>query len=243
LVRKKSRLEAFLSFNRYRKRWGAAKYAKADLDYERMKRQRVEESPELHKSGKQKSLDDHMANLRLEFKGQPELLFYHAQLIVLMRRDYNLRETYQQFKSLWENEADFLIAHLDLRWLISATDSFADLDEDIGVRAIAMIASSLANTIKIYETDRFIHGGDEHPVEPEKIEQTQRAPKHRFDGMYLFKVGSDDTLRNMRWRLEPFFRHGIVGQIAKAVYDRIQDNDTAYRRLRALHNRDRTGWW
>lgn len=243
MVRKKSKLEALLSFNRYRKRWGAAKYAKLDQDYAGMKQRLIEDSDREHRSGKQKSLDDHMANLRLEFKGQPELLFYHAQLIVLMRREYNVRETYQQFKTLWENEAPFLTAHLDLRWLISASDSIADLDEDLTARAIAMIGSSLANTIKVYETDRFIHGGDERPVSQEAIEQTQGAPMHRFNGMYLFKVGTDDTLRNMRWRLDPFFKQGIAGAIAKAIYDRLQENDTAFSRLRALHHRDRSGWW
>ena len=64
-----------------------------------------------------------------------------------------------------------------------------------------------------------------------------------FSGLSCFTVGTDDTLRNMRWRLDPLMEKGPVGLILKTVFDRLQVEDTAYARLRALHHRERTGWW
>jgi hypothetical protein len=243
LQRKKSGLESLLSFNRFRKRWGARKFAQAVEDYEAMKRDLVEDSPVPHKSGKKRSLDEHMANLRLEFKGQPEILFHHAKLIVLLRREFDVGNTYRQFQDLWQQEVEFLTAHLDLRWLISACDTFADHDDDGSVRAIAMMASLFGNTIKIYETDRFISERADAGAKTERIEQLQTSRVQCFDGVYLLKVGSDDTLRNMHWRLKPFFQSGVIGKIAQTIYDRMQQYDTAYGRMRALHHHDRSKWW
>ncbi|MDB5525326.1 MAG: hypothetical protein JWM58_3089 [Rhizobium sp.] len=243
MVRRKSRLEALFSLSRYQKRWGAARHTKAIDDFGPLKTSLVEPSDGKAKTGHIKAIDDHLANLRVEFQGRPEILYHHAMLIVLIRREYKVEETYARFRTLWEQEADFLCENLNLRWLISATDTFADHDPDMAARAIAMMVSVFATTIKIYETERFVSGSDALPALPEKIEQLQPAQVPLFEGMCLFRVGSDDTLRNMRWRLEPFFKHGATGRIAATVYDRMQDNDTAYARFRALHHRDRTGWW
>jgi len=64
-----------------------------------------------------------------------------------------------------------------------------------------------------------------------------------FDGITFINVGVDDTLRNMRWRLEPYFSCGPAGEIAAEVFARLQEHDTAYSRLRALHHRERNNWW
>ncbi|MCC7021344.1 hypothetical protein [Albidovulum sp.] len=241
--RRKSRLERFLSLNQHRKRWGAGRHLPADADLVAMRTAVVEAGEAAQTRGAEKSLDLHLANLRREFSGQPELLYHHARLIVLIRREVRPAESVAQFLALWAQEAEFLCRHLNLRWLISAADTFADHAADPQARAVAMMATLLANTVKVCESDRYIRGAETLPPRPDRIEKLQTDLVPLFEGTSVFTVGTDDTLRNMYWRLEPFFASGPAGMILKAVYDRMQVNDTAFARLRALHRRDRTGWW
>ena len=68
-----------------------------------------------------------------------------------------------------------------------------------------------------------------------------------WDGTSAFAVGTDDTLRNLRWRIDEFVsKYGdglLTPKILKKVFMRLQDNETIYRRFKELHRRDRTGWW
>ena len=64
-----------------------------------------------------------------------------------------------------------------------------------------------------------------------------------FEGMSCFTVGTDDTLRNLYWRLQPFFEIEPAGPILETIWNRFQTNNTTFARLRAMHRRDRTAWW
>lgn len=241
--RKKSRLERFLSLNQHRKRWGARRHVAANPDLAAMCDRIIEAGDPVQTHGSEKSLDLHLTNLRREFSGQPELLFHHALLIVMIRREVRLTENIATFEDLWVQEARFLCRHLNLRWLISAADTLADHGSDPQARAVAMMASLLGNTVKIGESDRHIHGAETLAPLPERIEALQVGMVPLFDGLSVFKAGSDDMLRNLYWRLEPYFATGPAGMIFKTIYDRMQVHDTAFARLRALHHRDRTSWW
>lgn len=241
--RKKTRLERFFSLNQHRKRWGGGRHAAGDGDLAAMRERIVEAGEAVQTRGSEKSLDRHLENLRREFSGQPELVFHHARLIVLIRREVRLADSLAQFGTLWDEEGDFLCRHLNLRWLISAADTLADHDPDASVRAVAMMAGLLANTVKIYESERYITDAATCAPDPARIEKLQTDLVPLFEGMSVFTVGTDDTLRNMFWRLEPFFATPRAGRILKTVYDRMQAEDTAFARLRALHHRDRTAWW
>lgn len=243
MQRKKTAIERFLSFNQHRKRWGAGKHSTTGVDFAAMKVQIVGGNDDFQTRGSEKSLDAHLANLRREFSRQPELLFHHAKLIVLMRREHQVDATYAHFKELWEREAEFLCENLNIRWLISACDTFADLDGNEAIRNAALTASVLVNTVKIYESERFVT--DVRNVSPNaaKVDRLQTELVPLFEGMSCFTVGTDDTLRNMRWRLENLFKARPVGLILKTIYDRLQVNDTAFGRLRSLHQRPRTSWW
>ncbi|MCE6073882.1 hypothetical protein FS764_07610 [Agrobacterium vitis] len=240
--RKKSRIERFFSLNQHRKRWGAARHAVADLDYQGLKQQMVEGDTALQTRGSEKSLDLHLENLRREFAGQPELLWHHARLIVLLRREFQVEQTFAQLQALWEAEAAFLCENLNLRWLVSAADSFVDHHPDAGERARAMLVSLLVNTVKIYETERVLATGPA-PADAQKLERLQSELIPLFSGLSCFTIGTDDTLRNMRWRLDGLMAKGPVGLMLKTVFDRLQVEDTAFARLKAQHHRGRTGWW
>ncbi|MCO6178863.1 hypothetical protein [Ciceribacter sp. RN22] len=243
MPRKKTGLERFLSFNQHRKRWGARRHLPTEVDFAVLKAAIVEGGEQQQTRGSEKSLDEHLANLRREFSGQSELVYHHAKLIVLLRREFRVKETFAQFKELWESEAEFLCEHLNIRWLVSAADTFADHDRDRAVRNAALLVSLLVNTVKVYETERFITAAAGNPVVDDRVELLQTELVPLFEGLSCFTVGTDDTLRNMRWRLEKAFDDGVLGMILKTVYDRLQVNDTVFARLRALHRRDRTGWW
>jgi hypothetical protein len=241
--RKKSRLKSFFSLTRHRRRWGAGKYSFLSDDLEPLKLRLIEPHDDAAKVRPTAPIDVHVANLRAEFAGKPELLYEHAKLISLIRREFKVAENYAFFHRLWERECTFLCENLNLRWLVSAADTFADHDPDLAVRLVGMLASTVGNVVKIYETDRFIFAGASRNPVPARMNELEQKRRDLFDGMLLFRVGSDDTLRNMRRRLEPFFAYGPVGELARTVYDRMQVHDTAFARLRSLHRRDRTSWW
>jgi len=243
MKRKKTRFEKFFSLNQHRKRLGASAHLKTDVDFAAMKTTWIDAGDPVQTRGSDKSLDAHLENLRQEFSGQPELVWHHAKLIVLIRRDFQVDRTYSQFRSLWDQEAAFLCRHLNIRWLISAADTFADHDDDPQVRAVAMMASMLTNLVKIQESERYVCDSAGCVPDLERIAHLQTSLVPLFEGMSCFTVGTDDTLRNMYWRLEPFLKVEPAGGILKTIWDRFQTEDTGFSRLRALHRRDRTGWW
>jgi hypothetical protein len=47
----------------------------------------------------------------------------------------------------------------------------------------------------------------------------------------------------MRWRLDQVDNTNIAGKILKEVFNRIQNNETVYKRMRERHIREKTKWW
>lgn len=241
--RQKTRFEKFFSMNQHRKRWGATSNSLGNHDLTALKNQIIDEGKPEQTYGSDKSLEGHLANLRREFSGQSELLFYHAKLIVLLRREFQLEKTYSEYVELWESEAEFLLKGLNLRWLVSACETFADHDKDVSVQAVALQGSLLANIVKIYETERLLNGSKESKLNEAKAAQLHDHLEPLFGGMSCFAVGTDDTLRNLRWRLDHMFKTNLVGQILKEIFSRLQIEDTAFNRMRQAHKRERTSWW
>lgn len=243
MARRKTVVEKFFSLNWHRKRWGAGRLALISSDYAAMKEARLPEGEVKQTRGSDKSLERHLENLKLEFAGQPEIVFHHARLIVLLRRDVQTAAMFAEFQKLWREEAVYLCDHLNIRWLISACDTFVDRESDPAHRNLALAACLLVNTVKIYESERFITASADNSVLDDRVERLQTELVPLFEGLSCFTVGTDDTLRNMRWRLETVFGDHPLGLILKTIYERLQVNDTAFARLRTLHRRERTAWW
>ena len=68
-----------------------------------------------------------------------------------------------------------------------------------------------------------------------------------WDGTSAFAAGTDDTLRNFRWRLDTFLSEEsdtvVSAKIFSTVFLRLQENDNIYKRFRDCHHRNRTQWW
>lgn len=242
-MHKPSRLRRVLSLNQHRKRWGARRHAPSDTDLSCLKETIIDFGDAEQTRGSTKSLDQHLENLRREFSGQSELLWHHAKLIVLIRREFQTSQQYAEFRSLWEQEGDFLRENLNIRWLVSATDTFAEHDADPAVRAVAMMASVLVNTVKMQESERFITHSADQSVDPALVARLREELVPLFEGMSCFTVGTDDTLRNMMWRLHPFMSVEPVGPILDEIWSRFQVEDTVFNRMRLLHRREKTRWW
>ncbi len=248
--RKKTKLENLLNLNRYRKRLGA-KQIKSELknvDYEELKSNIIPgEKPEFLHTNMLKDIKEHLAHLKTAFHGEPELLFYHAKLIVLIRREADLKENFEAFKCLWESEHEFLLEHLNMRWLLSAIDTFIDHDPSVTMRSILLNAVVLINTIKLYETERYllkIDDADETSYDLERQELTRTSYFHLFDELSSFRIGFDDTLRNMRWRLDDVSSYEpLAHKILINVFDRVNERGSVYTRFRARHEKPRNAWW
>ena len=226
LPRKKSGIERFLSLNRHFKRLGGRKHLRDNPDLAAMKARVIDEGPRIPLRHTARNLNRHLGNLRGEFSGHPEPLWHHAKLIVLLRRGFRTESTYAAFRNLWDVEGPFLVERLDLRWLVSAADTFAEHDRDPEVRAAAMMASLFANTVKMHESERYLCDVGSAVPDPGRVERAGREVVPIFGGMSRFMAGTEDTLLNLRWRLEPYFAIHPAGTILKTIWDRRQLTDT-----------------
>lgn len=200
-----------------------------------------------------KDLASHLANIKHQFIGQSELCFYQATLIVLLRRKYKTQETFIEFENLWTTENRYLLKHLSLRWIISACDTFVDHTDNTARAAILMNATTLVNTLRVYETKRFLQLGAESrdvmkPFLEDNVEALYRGDMPLYDGLTYFRIGSDDTLKNMRDRYKKFCEvDTLATTILLSVFDRLQTsidiNSNAFATMRSLHRSERSEWW
>jgi len=243
--RDKTRFEKWFSLSRHKRRSGAIKLSnQITTDFFQQKKIIINGSEINYTHGSSDNLEEHFIALRDEFVDQSELCYTHAKIIVLIRRDFEAKNHFTIFEKLWREEKDYLLKNLNMRWLISATDTFADFSDDDTVKSLSVACSCLLNTVKMQESERFITNADSCSSDKDKIDRLdneERIPL--FDGTSVFKFGTDDTLRNMRWRIDKAAQLNIVGEILLEIFLRLQQFDTIYKRSKDRHARDKTGWW
>jgi hypothetical protein len=144
---------------------------------------------------------------------------------------------------LWENESDFLIENLNTRWLISAADSFIDHDANPLSRAYAFSAICLVNSCKLCETERFANDSETSKYKPDKLARLKKERIPLFDGTSAFTIGTCDTLRNMRWRLDALKEPLPCYRILREIFNRINNFETVYSRMSKQHTNKNTLWW
>jgi len=243
--RDKTRFEKWFSLSRHRRRSGAIELSdQIATDFSQQKQIIIDGNKIHYTHGSSDNLEEHFIALKDEFIGQNELCYTHAKIIVLIRRDYEAINHFKLFEQLWTEEKDYLLKNLNARWLISAADTFADFSEDDSIKSLSLACSCLLNTVKMQESERFIANLDSSVYDREKITRLnneERIPL--FDGISVFKVGTDDTLRNMRWRIDKVAKINIAGEILLEIFLRLQEHDTIFKRLKDKHKRSKTGWW
>lgn len=242
----RSKLANLFSFNQHRKRFGSKSITKElkNINFNEIKTRIIDSGTPTITYGSEKELKLHIDNLRREFSGQPEINFYHAKLIVLIRRGIDPTEHFKDFQILWNRERDFLLKSLTTRWLISAADTFIDFSNDELLQATLMNAVILVNTIKLQESERYLLNIDDSTIiDPKRYESLRTERLALFDGVSGFAVGTDDTLRNMRWRLDKICSHHPLGALVSEVFERVQFEGNVYARFKAMHIREKTSWW
>jgi len=245
MKRNKSRFEKWFSLSRHRRRSGAKTLSEQmSMDFSALKQQTIPAGKITYTHGSANRLEQHFSALKQEFAGQSELCYTHAKLIVLIRREADTQKNFELFQQLWQQEKDFLLKNLNTRWLIAATDTFADYSDDDAIRSLSVACVCLLNTIKLQESERFVTNADQCQDDLEKLNRLDNEERFAlFDGTSVFKFGTDDTLRNMRWRIDKVAKLNIAGEILLEIFLRLQKFDTVYKRTKERHTRDKTGWW
>lgn len=236
----------FFSFSRWQRRFGAAHIAAVVTeteDLEPLKTRIIDQGEPVLSRGSAKDVQQHHATLRQEFSGQPELAFHHAMLIVLIRREFELEKTYARFEALWLHHGDWLLKHLNIRWLVSACDTFADHSQDSTQRALALTTTVLANTVKAYETENIMTHHDVVQYDSQLVSRVQQEAIPLFEGMSCYTIGTDDTLRNMVWRMQDIAPNYAAGRILMEVFNRLTTMPSAFGRMRQAHTRSKTQFW
>lgn len=243
--RNKNRFEKWFSFIRHKRRHGAKELSdQISMDFHQQSNQLIAEGDTIYTHGSSNDIEEHFIALKDEFSGQSELCYTHAKIIVLIRRDFETKKHYDIFEQLWKEEKDFLLKKLNSRWLLAAADTMADYSSNDTVRGLSVACACLLNTVKIQESERYIINAQNCEVDKEKIYQLDNEERvSLFDGTSVFKVGTDDTLRNMRWRIDKMAKINIAGEILLEIFRRLQKYDTVFKRLKDRHKRSKTGWW
>jgi hypothetical protein len=184
------------------------------------------------------TIADEMYKWRHQFIGRSALEFKHCVLTINIRRNHELQINLDAFFQAWAEEAYFLTKALDLKWLVSACDTFADHSGDDTERATALIGATLFKTIKIYETERLYRY---KRLEPAEWPEYKLVPL--FDGLKSFNIGYGDAVINLKRRIKNLVRRGTTASLMlDELFDRACKLDTAFSRWRAEHFNERTSW-
>jgi hypothetical protein len=185
------------------------------------------------------NLSEHFEHLGKDFTRLPLICFAQAQLVVCIRRKIDLADTVPAFLRLWETESEFLTAHLNSRWLISACDTFADYGSE-AQKAAAIILVVLINVVKLAETERLsLRDGTSLPDKFNAIAESHRAKSHieLWDGMTAYAPFSGDMPRNMLRRIALLTdKDAALAAIARTLVRRAVQADTLLGRFARLNS-------
>lgn len=188
--------------------------------------------------GRHERLEDQLAMLADEFSSRSALEFLHAGTIVHIRRNIHRDAHADRFQWLWREESAYLLNVLNLRWLVSACDTIVDVSSDPADRAAAALGTVLANTVKLYETERLACSS----ADPDYSNVQGLVPL--FDGLTAFNVGKGDMVFQLLARLDSLTRDGLTpGQLlAREIVQRVNRSDTVFRRFAVDHVVPETAW-
>ena len=171
-----------------------------------------------------------LEEVRRSFEGTSELCYFHAELIVRIRRGIDVSTNWLAFCLLWEQECDFLCKRLNSRWLISALDTYADCGQPLQ-RPRALISIALFNTIRLSETERALFSGETHKPQG-AVNLYKQDMAQLWDGIETYNLRRGDMVWNMLRRIR---RCLAPDPILKAIFEtllaRALQSDTLITRI------------
>ncbi|MDX5401774.1 MAG: glycosyltransferase family 2 protein [Rhodobacterales bacterium] len=173
-----------------------------------------------------------LRDLSEEFAGQPELLLLHGLLIAHLRRRSAPDHTAALFQRLWAEEAEWLLARLDARWMVSAITTFGDHGATEVQRRLGQTLSVMFGMMKLYETERLFA-----PADPDRAHVWRKGglqPLALQMDPYGFGGGGLDV--NMLGRLwQDAGTDPVLAPLARHLLELlIRDPRTVFRRLRLM---------
>ena len=174
----------------------------------------------------------HFERLKSEFKGRSALLHLHACCVSRLRRKRMRpppRNAMRLFERMWDEERDFLLSGLSLRWLGSAAATFADRAALLEDRYAGMLAVTLLDMVKLQETERRFAGLREERFEL-SVKFMEDGPF--FDGVEPYSIQHGDLIDHMDRRIETLSQmDGAPQAILAEIWRRLGREDTVIRRL------------
>lgn len=152
------------------------------------------------------SWDRKRAQIAAEFVGNSELAFLNAQLISNLRKRSYPRHAPDLFCRLWAEQSDHLLSALDLRWLVSSVQTFADHGQTPTQRETGHALRVFFGMMKLYEFERLFSG-------------TPPDTPFRFRG----KVGADLPFEMRSFSLE---RGGLAVTLIAPIWTRALTDPT-----------------
>lgn len=180
-------------------------------------------------TGGRQEMSNQAEILRFRFRGMPELCFILGMCISYLRRDTEYTEhAAQLFQRLWREEAAVLLGTLPTRWLISTFQTFMDHGINEEQRLIGASAYFFSNTLKAYEAERALEGG-EPDVTYKNVTPTTRSG---FSGLDRFHLGGSDLLVNTNaLLLEMASKDPVAGPVLHEFILRMKAAHTIFTRM------------
>ncbi len=130
-----------------------------DVDLEALKAEIVTESATQKQPGDPKtSWARKRRQIAEEFVGNSALAFLNAQLISNLRKRAHPPQSAALFRRIWAEEHPHLIGALNLRWLVSSVQTFADHGDTAAQREVGQALRMLFAMMKLYEFERSFSG-------------------------------------------------------------------------------------
>ncbi|MCM2560882.1 glycosyltransferase family 2 protein [Lutimaribacter sp. EGI FJ00015] len=205
-----------------------------DVDFAPLKSARVDgRAPEMR--GSRSSYARKFRDLSEEFDSLPELLCLHGLLIANLRRRGQPDHCAALFQRLWAEEADYLLARLDARWLVSAVTTFGDHGQTETQRRVGQSLTVLFGMMKLYETERLYSGAK--PDQPFALKKkSSRTLPMQMDAYAIVGGGLDVNLLGRLWQEAQ--DDAVIAPLAHHLLDQlIHDPGGIFRRLRIMRAR------
>ncbi|SEQ40269.1 glycosyltransferase family 2 protein [Thalassovita taeanensis] len=174
-------------------------------------------------------------DLAKEFADAPALLMLHGLLIANLRRRDQPAHTPALFQRLWAEKADFLLAHLDARWLVSAMTTFGDHGATEVQRSLGQSLSVLFGMMKLYETERLFSGAPPDQAFAWK-RRSAKTLALEMDAYAIVGGGLDVNMLGRLW--QDAAQDPVIAPLTRHLLNLlINDDKTVFRRLRTMRTR------
>jgi hypothetical protein len=205
-----------------------------DVDFAPLKEARIDRRRDPFGGSRSSHARKHR-ELSKEFDGLPAILHLHGLLIAHLRRRDQPAHCAALFHRLWAEEAPYLLARLDARWLVSAITTFGDHGLTEAQRRVGQSLTVLFGMMKLYETERLYSGATPDQAFAVGKKSARRLPL-QMDAYSIVGGGLDINLLGRLW--QDAEEDAVIAPLAHHLLDLlIHDPGGVFRRLRIMRAR------